>query len=155
MNGGKRLFLGGSLSAFAIALSLVLPGNAAAQAPVGIGFAQAEEGTWWCRGDNTIEALDCARARCDAEAGGQECLRTAWCYPAGWSGLMTIWLGEFHTTEIVCGAPSRGSLEAALAAFCIANPFAVSCDTFLLIDPEGNELDAFLSFTGPAGDITP
>ena len=145
----------GLIAAIVALAAMLFSGSAMAQGPIGIGFAQAEEGTWWCRGDNTVETLDCARDRCEAEAGGQECLRTAWCYPAGWSGLMTVWLGEFHTTEIVCGAPSRGALEAALDGFCVANAFAVSCDTFLFIDPEGNEIDAFLSFTGPAGDIAP
>ena len=136
--------------------ALAIPHTAAAQdGPVGIGFAQAEEGTWWCRGDNTAATLDCARAACIAEAGGQQCYRTAWCYPAGWSGLMTVWLSEFHTTQIICGAPSPEALERALEGFCVGNVYAASCDVFLTIDPDGLEKEVFLSFVGGGAGIAP
>jgi len=145
------------IAALALLLSaFVFPQTAAAQdGPAGIGFAQAEEGTWWCRGDNTVATLDCARAACVEEAGGQQCYRTAWCYPARWSGLMTVWLGESHATQIICGAPSRDALELALEAFCIGNIYAASCDMFLTIDPAGLEKEVFLSFVGGGADIAP
>jgi hypothetical protein len=137
------------IAVLAAVAAFTLPQTATAQdGPVGIGFAQAEEGTWWCRGDNATTALDCARAECVAGAGGQDCYRVAWCYPARWSGLMTVWLGEFHSTEIVCGAPSLAALEHALEAFCTGNPYAISCDVFLIIDPDGAEAEAATTFTG-------
>ena len=34
--------------------------------PVGIGFVQAEEGTWWCRAGTPAKAFDCARDKCKA-----------------------------------------------------------------------------------------
>ena len=137
-------------------VALVLPQATLAQdGPVGIGFAQAKEGTWWCRGDNAVETLGCAREECNAEAGGQDCYRTAWCYPARWSGLMTVWYGEFHATQIMCGAPSREALERALEGFCVGDIYAVTCDVFLTIDPDGFEKEVFLSFTGGGADIAP
>jgi hypothetical protein len=126
----------------AACLALAAQAGQAADAepgPQGIGFAQAEEGTWWCRGGNAVAALDCARDKCRAEGQGQDCFRTAWCYPAGWSGLMVVWLEDFHTTRVMCGAPSREALEAALRAFCEAEEAASHCDFFSAIDPEGEE----------------
>jgi hypothetical protein len=107
------------------------------------------------RRGNTVDTLDCARAKCNAGAGGQDCYRTAWCYPARWSGLMTVWYGEFHGTQIICGAPSREALEAAFEAFCVNDSYAASCDVFLVIDPDGAELEAALSLTGGGAAIAP
>jgi len=148
------------LASFVILVStfaaLAWPQIASAQdGPVGIGFAQAEEGTWWCRGDNTVATLDCARAECVAGAGGQDCYRTAWCYPARWSGLMTVWYGEFHGTQIICGAPSREALEAAFEAFCVNDVYAASCDLFMVIDPGGAEEQVSLGFAGGGAAIAP
>ena len=52
-----------ALSAFA-ALALGLTLSARADGPSGIGFAQAEEGTWWCEAVAARDALDCARQKC-------------------------------------------------------------------------------------------
>ncbi len=140
---------------FAIAAFAAPQPSIAQSGPVGIGFAQAEEGTWYCRGDNTVATLDCARAACVAGASGQDCYRTAWCYPAQWGGLMTVWLGEFHSTQIICGAPSQEALQQAMEAFCTGNPYAVSCDLFLVIDPDGAETEVALSFTGGGAGVAP
>jgi hypothetical protein len=86
------------------------PALAQENPPQGIGFAQAEEGTWLCRHDQPEEALSCAREQCAEQAPGQECWATAWCFPANWSGVMTVWLPDFHTTQILCGAPSAQAL---------------------------------------------
>ena len=119
--------------------------------PQGIGFAQAEEGTWLCRHDDPEEALSCARELCLEQASGQECWQTAWCFPANWSGLMTIWLADFHTTHVLCGAPSEASLTRALSAICAGDAGATSCDITMTIDPDGNERTVEgVSFVGPA-----
>ena len=124
--------------------------------PQGIGFAQAEEGTWLCRHDSPAEALSCARELCLEQASGQECWPTAWCFPANWSGVMTIWLEDFHTTHVLCGAPSEASLTRALAAICAGDEGATSCEVTKLIDPVGNErLVEGVSFTGPAATPGP
>lgn len=109
--------------------------------PQGIGFAQAEEGTWWCTNADSAEAFACARAQCAAESGGQDCYETRWCTPAGWSGLMIVWLPEFHSTHVICGMPGRDAARAALSAICRAAPEFSSCDLMMMIDPDGNALE--------------
>jgi hypothetical protein len=111
----------------------------AAEGPEGIGFAQAEEGTWWCRGSGANATIDCARQKCRAESGGQDCFATRWCYPAGWSGLMVVWLPEFHSTHVICGMPGEPAARAVLKTICEAAPEFSRCDTVRLIDPDGNE----------------
>jgi len=116
----------------------------------GIGFAQAEEGTWYCRGDDPIATLNCAQRKCGVDAKGRECVRTRWCDAAGWSGLMTVFLLDFHSTEIICGAPTETALRAGLRAFCAGNEYAQSCSIFLVVDPDGKERELTdESFPGP------
>ncbi len=109
----------------------------AAADPGGIGFAQAEEGTWWCFGNDPVKALDCARRKCEAEGHGQTCYRTRWCFPAGWSGLMTIWLPEFHNTIPLCGAAGQAALTEAFKALCANDEVVTRCDVTTIIDPDG------------------
>jgi hypothetical protein len=141
---------------FATALALATPAAAQDRPPQGIGFAQAEEGTWLCRNESPAEALSCARELCSEQASGQECYPTAWCYPANWSGLMVIWLGDFHATHALCGAPNEAALTAALGALCAGNEGATNCDLFKVIDPDGNEREVQgISFPGPAAVADP
>lgn len=136
----------------ALLLSL-LAGPAFAQDPTpqGIGFVQAEEGTWFCRHEDLDEALSCAREHCAEQAPGQECWATNWCFPANWSGTMTVWLPDFHTTQVLCGAPTEKALTAALAALCAGDENATNCDVGLIVDPAGNERAVEgVSFPGPA-----
>lgn len=124
----------------AVALSLLAaPAVAQDRVPQGIGFAQAGEGTWLCRHEDPFEALSCAQELCAEQVIDQECLPTAWCYPAGWSGQMNVWLPEFHSTAVLCGMPSPKALVDTLQALCAANESAVHCDLSRTIDPAGNE----------------
>ncbi len=136
-----------------VVILLALAGPAVAQdrPPQGIGFAQAEEGTWLCRHEQPEEALACARELCAEQAPGQECWPTAWCFPAGWSGMMVVWLADFHFTETLCGAPSEAALTDALRTYCLAEENATNCDLFTIVDPDGNErVVENQSFPGPA-----
>lgn len=126
-----------SIVASLAAVMMVAP----ATAQQGIGFAQAEEGTWHCRAGDPVTALDCARDLCTEGGFGQDCYRTAWCYPAGWSGVLTIWLEDFHTSQPICGAPSREALLAMMKAFCEGSEYAQSCDAYAIIDPDGQEFE--------------
>ena len=126
------------LTALLLFAAAASPGLAQ-DAPLGIGFAQAEEGTWLCRDESPEEALACARELCVEQASGQQCWPTAWCYPANWSGVMTVWLEGFHTNAVLCGMPSEESLQAALAAVCAGDSQATHCDLTLTVDPIGNE----------------
>jgi hypothetical protein len=129
-----------ALALLSAALFLSLPAPASAEdGPVGIGFAQAEEGTWWCREQEPGKALACALEKCTAESGGQDCHPTRWCSPAGWSGLMTVWLPEFHATTPLCGVSGETALFAAFQALCAGSPDVTRCDVTMIIDPDGNE----------------
>jgi hypothetical protein len=141
----------------AIALLPLLGSAQAQERPIqGIGFAQAEEGTWLCRHEQPAEALSCARELCIEQASGQECYPTAWCFPANWAGLMVVWLGDFHTTQVLCGAPTEASLTEALRALCAGDEGATSCELFKVIDPEGIEREVTgVSFPGPAAPAEP
>jgi hypothetical protein len=124
--------------------------------PVGIGFVQAEEGTWWCRAGSAAKAFDCAAEKCRAGAGGQECHEMRWCGLAGWSGLMVVWLPEFHSTAILCGAPSELAVVEALKAICANDEVVTRCDLVTIIDPDGNEKTIEgLSWPGPTSADSP
>jgi hypothetical protein len=116
-----------------------LAGPARAEGPVGIAFAQAEEGTWWCRGADAGKALACALDKCKAGASGQDCHATRWCGLAGWSALMIIWLPEHHSTSIVCGTPAEAAAMASLKALCDNDEVVTRCQPIGTIDPDGNE----------------
>lgn len=115
---------------------LLLPASAMA-APAGIGFVQAEEGTWFCRAGEPADAFNCARKKCVAEGNGQECHATRWCFPSGWSGVMVVWLSEFHSTVPICGAPTAESAKEALKSLCAGFDDGHRCDLIRMIDPEG------------------
>lgn len=125
-------------------------------APTGIGFAQAEEGTWWCRETDAGKALGCALEKCRKESNGQDCVATRWCTPAGWSGLMVAWLPEFHTTVILCGAGSQATVGAGLKAICDSTEEFTRCDLTTVIDPDGNANEiSDTSWPGPATGSEP
>lgn len=141
------------LAAFT-ALSLASPSPAQESTLQGIGFAQAEEGTWYCLDSEPGEALSCAREQCLEQAPEQECAPTAWCYPARWSGTMTLWLSDFRTTQVLCGMPDEATLQEVLAGLCWFNKDATTCDLTLIVDPDGKEkVVEGMSFPGGASDI--
>jgi hypothetical protein len=109
------------------------------RSPMGIAFAQAKEGTWLCRKSKPEDALACAREQCAEQSPGQTCWATAWCFPAGWSGLMKVQLRDFSFTETLCGAPSQEALKQALRALCAGEEGAAQCELFNVVDPDGNE----------------
>jgi hypothetical protein len=64
---------------------------------------------------------------------------------------MVVWLGDFHTTQVLCGAPSETALTGALRELCAGDEGASGCDLFKVIDPAGNErMIEGVSFPGPA-----
>ncbi len=130
-------------AAFALAGTPVL----AQGGPQGIGYAQAEEGTWFCRAGDPVTALNCARDQCRAQAGGQDCYRTAWCFPAGWAGVVTVWTADFHSNRPLCGAPSLPALLDAMRALCSEAPEATACDAGLVTDPAGAAVELALHWT--------
>lgn len=140
-----------SLAALVAALALASAPAAAQDGPPGIAFAQAEEGSFWCQAHNPDDGFACALQQCEAGANGPDCIATAWCAPARWSGLLTVWFSDFHATMPLCGMPSREVLEAAAEAICTADPAAWMCNLTTLIDPDGNETDAGREWVGGGG----
>jgi hypothetical protein len=131
-------------------LACTLPATAQDNPP-GIAFAQAEEGTFWCRDASHDDAVLCALKKCEAGAGGQACHITRWCMPAGWTGMMVAWLPEFHTTHVACGLPGRDAAEAVLKAICDTSEDFSQCDVVRFIDPDGVEEEVTdLGWPGPA-----
>ena len=148
------------MKTLALAILLLVATGASALAgggPVGIGFVQAEEGTWWCRAGSAARAFDCAGEKCRAGSGGQDCHETRWCGLAAWSGLMVVWLPEFHATTVVCGAPSETAVIAALKALCDNDGVVTRCDLTTIVDPDGDEKSIEgVSWPGPtAAEPTP
>jgi len=132
-------------------LLLVLAVPAIAQTgPNGIGFAQAEEGTWTCRAGDPVTALDCARNFCREGAPGQDCYRTAWCFPARWAGIVTVWTSDFHSSHPVCGAPSLDGLLAMMRAVCDHSEGATACSVWTVADPDGVEVEIEQEWTPQA-----
>ncbi len=109
--------------AFLVALPFVSL-SAGAQEPGGtIAAAYAPEAALEiCRGDNAVEAVECARKAC-AEASGFEpeyCVILAACENGNWSGVMGVMLQEVHFSTATCGSPSRAGVIAELKARCAA-----------------------------------
>ena len=127
-----------------LALLLLSGGRAMAQeGPAGIAFYQAEEGTWTCRDADPAAAFECARQACFAGAGGQDCVATAWCFPAFYAGTLTLMLPDFHTTRPLCGAPSLEALIGAMQAFCDHSPETTACYVGQVWNPDGTEIADF------------
>lgn len=102
--------------------ALLLATSASAQnGPVGIAFVQApEQGSGVATATNPDEAFRLAREQC-MESGALEsdCLRTNWCYPAGWSIDVFVQHTEGpHWHEVVCGLPTEAAAKATAEAMC-------------------------------------
>jgi hypothetical protein len=132
--------------ALALALSLVAaaaaapPVSMAAGPPRGIAVVTEPDGrTFTCFHENAIGGFECARAACEA-AGAAPCMRTRWCFPAGWSGLMRLEIDRLSVDQaFLCGVPSAEALDAMLAALCEADGRAKSCILMLVWAPDGRE----------------
>jgi hypothetical protein len=106
----------------------------------GIAIAQAPEGVFQaCHGGNADQTLACARREC-RDAGGEQCLRVRWCYPAGWSGAMTYLANrEVTQTLFLCGASSGPALIQMLAAQCASEEGMSECRLSVAWAPDGTE----------------
>ena len=118
---------------------------AAAQGPKGIAYVEApERAAGVCVAGSPDKGFACARERC-AEPGvpGNECLRRAWCYPAGWSVDMFLQdRNGIHWHEFTCGLPSR-ELAQALAKLKCEPTHAeryIECTPVRYFDPDGREI---------------
>jgi len=128
-------------------LALLLIGStpARAQGPLGIAYVAAPEAaSGTCTGANPDEAFACARRAC-AKGGVQpgQCLRVAWCFPAGWS--TDVFMQDnngLHGHEFSCGWPSRELAEAAAALRCDKSKRerVAFCEVVRVLGPDGGEV---------------
>ena len=118
----------------------------------GIGIVHADEQTFFCRDQDPVEALDCARDQCRQMAPGQSCVRAAWCFPAGWSAIVRVWHGDLALPWALCGSPTEISLQRTVAGYCAAKVGVTSCELVRLVDPDGFETKVEgMQFPGAAG----
>lgn len=131
MRAARRLGVGA-----AIATIGALPATAS---DLGVGFVVSPEQAYaHAFAPNPDDAFSMARSEC-RDQGGEECLRVAWCYPAGWSGWLGVMLTEFHYSHPMCGAQSRDGLIAMMRAFCETGDYIQECYVGVIYDPDGNE----------------
>lgn len=134
----KRLHL------FTIAAALIALPAAAQDGPKGIAFVQApEQSGGVCTGATPEEGFACAVAECTAGgAADEDCIRTNWCQPAGWSVDIFVQHSEGpHWHEVVCGMPSEAIARAAALHACDPNErdYLIECSVVQVYDPEGKE----------------
>ena len=113
-----------------------------AAGPPGIACVQAPEAaTGVCTGSSPDEAFACARRDC-ARAGVKpaQCLRVAWCFPAGRSSEVFVQdHNGLHWQEFSCGWPGRSQAEAAAALRCdrTQRPQVAACEVVRVFGPDG------------------
>jgi len=105
----------------------------------GIGFVHADEKTFFCRDSDPVEALECARDQCHEMAPGQSCVRAAWCFPSGWSAIVTTRRDDLALPSAICGAPTEIAIQRTVAEYCSAYDSITSCDLTHIVDPAGFE----------------
>ena len=123
---------------------LALP---AAAEPQGIAFVNSpEQAHTSCFSGNMDKAFKCARKKCQ-KAGGDECLRVRWCYPAMWSGVMSINLSiGFHFPAELCGMPSKKALLATFEVMCRNWENASDCYVGSIFSPQGEKETSGIAF---------
>ena len=113
--------------------------------PRGIAFVQApEQGSGVAMGATPDAAFALAEAQCVASgARAEDCLRTTWCFPAGWTVDIFAQHREGpHWHEVTCGLPSRAVAEVVAHALCdpAERPYLIECLPVQIYDPEGTPL---------------
>ena len=125
--------------------SLLLALPAAAQdAPKGIAFVQApEQGSGVCVGSTPEEGFSCAVAQCmESGAADEDCIRTNWCQPTGWSVDIFVQHQEgLHWHEVICGLPTEAVARKAAEAACDPKErdYVTECSMVQMYDPEGTK----------------
>jgi hypothetical protein len=136
-----------AIAAVVLAAALGVLSPAAAQdGPVGIAFVEApEQSGGVCTGGNLDRAFACARQKCvDGGAEARDCLRVAWCYPAGWSVDVFMQHREGpHWHSYSCGWGTREAAVRAAALTCdkINNPDLIECTPVRIWNPDGREVE--------------
>jgi len=136
--------LHGCVIAAALAGALAAGPASAQTGPRGIAFVQAPEtGGGVCTSATPEEGFACAVAECmEGGATDEDCIRTDWCQPAGWSVDIFVQHREGpHWHEVICGMASEAVAKAAAEAACDPNARddLIECSVVQVYDPEGAE----------------
>jgi hypothetical protein len=116
-----------------------------AAAQNGIAFVQApEQGSGVCTGATMDEAFSCAVAQCmESGVRDEDCIRTNWCEPAGWSIDIFVQHQEgLHWHEVVCGLPSELVARATAVHICDRSErdYLIECSLVQVYDRDGKTL---------------
>lgn len=127
-----------------IAAALAAGPAAAQDGPRGIAFVQApEQGGGVCMGETPEEGFACAVAQCvEGGAADEDCIRTNWCQPAGWSVDVFVQHAEGpHWHEVVCGLPTEAAAKATALHVCDRSErdYLIECSAVQIYDPDGKE----------------
>lgn len=131
--------------AYAAAAALLLAQTAIAQdGPNGIAFVQApEQGGGTAVGATMEAAFADAVAQCmESGAAEEDCLKTNWCQPAGWSVDIFMQHEEGpHWHEVICGLPTETIAKAAATHMCdkLERPYLIACQVVQVYDQDGNK----------------
>ena len=134
----------GRIHILVIAALLFASSAVAQDGPQGIAFVQApEQGSGVCLGATPEEGFACAVAQCmESGARDEDCIRTNWCQPAGWSVDIFVQHQEgLHWHEVVCGLPSEAVAKATALHVCDRSErdYIIECSAVQVYDPEGKE----------------
>ena len=130
--------------ALLVAAALILPFGASAQER-GIAFVQApEQSSGMAIGATPEEAFAAATAQCvEGGAYPEDCLRTNWCLPSGYSiDVFAQHQEGLHWHETLCGLPSEETAREVAEVLCnrSARPYLSECMLVQLYDPDGAPL---------------
>jgi hypothetical protein len=111
----------------------------------GIAFVQApEQGSGVAIGATMEEAFGKAVAQCmESGAFEEDCIRTNWCEPAGFSVDVFLQHSEGpHWHEVVCGLPDEQIARNVGQTLCDreARPYLIECAVVQVYDPDGANL---------------
>lgn len=110
--------------------------------PIGIAFVQApEQGGGVAIASTPEVAFANATAQCmQFGAREQDCIKTNWCMPAGWSVDVFVQHQEGpHWHEVVCGLPTKSAALAAVLHMCDPRErdYLIGCYAVQLYDSRG------------------
>jgi hypothetical protein len=127
-----------SLLAGPMALSDIATAQQIKPVPQAFAAVQApDSAVEMCHSTSARAALDCARNKCQRKAHRGSCFAVTVCEPSGWAGIMGVQLAEAQFANVLCGAPTREALIAALRAFCEGHPGLKQCTITQTWGPDG------------------
>lgn len=131
-----------SKAALTICIAVISGLTHAQSGPVGIAFVQApEQGGGVAIASTPEVAFANATAQCmQSGAREEDCIKTNWCMPAGWSVDVFVQHQEGpHWHEVVCGLPSKKAALAAVLHMCdpADRDYLMGCFAVQLYDSAG------------------